>query len=509
MKVNHPHRLAHSCLILFLTSSPLSGIAGIATEQVSIPDTGQNRCYNNSRAIPCPQTGEAFSGQDAQIFGNMPTYQDNHNNTVSDLTTGLIWSKAVSTDKVSLNEAKKIAANMDLGGYTDWRVPNIKELYSLIDFRGYAGFSSNSRAGVQEKIPANAIPFINTDYFDFLYGASNERYMDAQWLSSSSYSSTTMRGDKTLFGVNFADGRIKGYGYQKPGSQRPHKKFYARYVRGKQYGHNDFIDNNDSTISDQATGLTWAKIDSQKALSWEQALNYADQLQLAGHQDWRLPNAKELQYIIDYKRSPDATHSAAIDPIFTSSLISNEKGVSDYPFYWTSTTHLDGPRPGSHAAYIAFGRALGQMRGEIMDVHGAGAQRSDPKTGQPTVGHGPQGDVQRIQNYVRVVRGGLTSTKANSKPIDSSHYPYNVDHTNFSVDAIQMKVSGEQLQKMSPSEFGVHFVERLDRDGDNRVSRREFDGPANRFDHHDSNGDSFLTANEAPPPPTNRRRPTQ
>jgi len=42
-----------------------------------------------------------------------------------------------------------------------------------------------------------------------------------------------------------------------------------------------------------------------------------------------------------------------------------------------------------------------------MDVHGAGSQRSDPKTGDPNdypYGHGPQGDVIRIYNYVRSVR---------------------------------------------------------------------------------------------------------
>ena len=45
-----------------------------------------------------------------------------------------------------------------------------------------------------------------------------------------------------------------------------------------------------------------------------------------------------------------------------------------------------------------------------MDVHGAVAQRSDPKAGDPAMfphGRGPQGDVIRIYNYVRLVRGGL------------------------------------------------------------------------------------------------------
>ncbi len=44
---------------------------------------------------------------------------------------------------------------------------------------------------------------------------------------------------------------------------------------------------------------------------------------------------------------------------------------------------------------------------QLLDVHGAGAQRSDPKTGEPADyagGHGPQGDVVYIYNYVRCVR---------------------------------------------------------------------------------------------------------
>jgi hypothetical protein len=80
---------------------------------------------------------------------------------------------------------------------------------------------------------------------------------------------------------------------------------------------------------------------------------------------------------------------------------------------------LDGPPDlqATAAVYIAFGRALGWMqfppgwgRRRLLDVHGAGAQRSDPKAGNPAdfpYGRGPQGDVIRIDNFVRLVRGGL------------------------------------------------------------------------------------------------------
>jgi hypothetical protein len=59
----------------------------------------------------------------------------------------------------------------------------------------------------------------------------------------------------------------------------------------------------------------------------------------------------------------------------------------------------------------------------LLDVHGAGAQRSDPKDGDPADypnGHGPQGDVIRINNFVRAVRnvplpvqGCMNSTATN------------------------------------------------------------------------------------------------
>ena len=47
------------------------------------------------------------------------------------------------------------------------------------------------------------------------------------------------------------------------------------------------------------------------------------------------------------------------------------------------------------------------MNGNLLDVHGAGCQRSDPKSGDindyPQY-FGPQGDVQYVYNFVRGVR---------------------------------------------------------------------------------------------------------
>jgi hypothetical protein len=167
----------------------------------------------------------------------------------------------------------------------------------------------------------------------------------------------------------------------------------------------------------------WTKNDSKKGMNWQKALAYAENLELAGHDDWRLPNAKELQYIVDYTRCPDKTDSPAIDPVFQTTAIKNEAGKKDWPCFWTSTTHLDGPRPGRSAAYVAFGRALGQMHGRIMDVHGAGAQRSDPKSGEPIMGRGPQGDACRVYNHARCVRGGDVKIRTSGPPVKTYEPP--------------------------------------------------------------------------------------
>jgi hypothetical protein len=369
--------------------------------------TGQNRCYDTRSVIPPPAPGQPFYGQDAQHPGPRPSYRDNGDGTVMDLNTGLMWIQARGT-KVGFEEAKAGATVCRMGGHTDWRMPTIKELYSLIDFNG-----SSFGEGV-------SVPYLNTHVFGFQYGntAAGERSIDCQDWSATEYLGTTMGANATVFGVNFADGRIKGYP-KLQGARGGLHKLYVRYVRGNpRYGVNDFRDNKDGTVTDRATGLMWAKADSGSGMDWASALAWVQRKNgegYLGHDDWRLPNAKELQSLVDYTRAPEALDGRrkgpAIAPVFQISRLPD----GEYPCFWTSTTHLDGPpgRPAAPAVYLAFGRALGWMRLpgsavlQLLDVHGAGAQRSDPKFGKASdypIGRGPQGDVIRVDNYVRLVR---------------------------------------------------------------------------------------------------------
>lgn len=438
-------RLLHALL-----ASSLSTGAFCADRSYTVVGTGQRKCYDNRGEIAPPKPSQAFYGQDAQCRSIQPAYKFSADGlTVNDLNTGLTWQRSPDTDgdgtiaykdKQTLAQAKTLPAKLNaakFGGYNDWRLPTIKELYSLILFSGVDGRPDGDSSQMK--------PFIDTRFFKFAYGdeRAGERVIDSQWATSTTY----VANPNQMFGVNFADGRIKGY---PSGAMhgRPAKTYFVLCVRGNPaYGKNDFRDNRDGTVTDCATGLMWSKADSKTGMDWPTALAWVQKKnaeKFLGHSDWRLPNAKELQSILDYSRSPETTSSAAIDPVFECTAIKNEQGKTDWPFYWSGTTHV-GFGGGGAAVYVAFGRASGWMSGppgkggsfgrggfgkgpgergglppgdpgagapssggyRYMDVHGAGAQRSDPKTGDPANfphGRGPQGDVVRINNFVRLVR---------------------------------------------------------------------------------------------------------
>ena len=440
----------------------LSANALRAALPYTIVDTGQVKCYDNRNEIPPPKPGQSFYGQDAQFSAHRASYTLSTDGlTVRDNVTGLTWQRSPDTDgdgsltrrdKLTLIQAQALPTKLNaarFGGFDDWRLPSIKELYSLFDARG------TDPSGPMNADTSRLTPYLDTNYFKFAYGdGTGERVIDSQYASSTKYVGRSARGFGKLFGVNFADGRIKGYDLQMPGGG-VEKTFFVICVRGNPaYGQNDFHDNGDGTLTDRATGLTWSKADSGHAMSWQDALAWVQKKnaeKFLGHDDWHLPSVKELQSIVDYTCSPDTSQSPAIDPIFTCSVITNEAHQADYPFYWSATTHA-GLRGGGAAMYVAFGRAAGWMSARAMaggpperrggfdpgprpgfggppgggplgmepegrrageyhyvDVHGAGSQRSDPKAGDPTMfphGRGPQGDVIRIYNYVRLVRRG-------------------------------------------------------------------------------------------------------
>ena len=135
---------------------------------------------------------------------NAPSYIDNGDGTIADQVTGLMWQKAYKV--MTYEEAVERIKTFNLANHMDWRIPTIKELYSLMLFSGV-----NVSSKEMSKLPNGKKPFLDTKFFDFDYGSNGERVIDVQLLSSTMYRGTTMGGKATVFGVNFADGRIKGY----------------------------------------------------------------------------------------------------------------------------------------------------------------------------------------------------------------------------------------------------------------------------------------------------------
>jgi hypothetical protein len=114
-----------------------------------------------------------------------------------------------------------------------------------------------------------------------------------------------------------------------------------------------YADNGDGTITDVNTGLTWEKKsddgsihDQDDTYTWADAfavhvagLNTAS---FAGHTDWRVPNVKELQSIVDYE-----LFNPSIHPVFDTGcmpgcdVLSCSCTLADY--YWSSTTYAGSP----------------------------------------------------------------------------------------------------------------------------------------------------------------------
>lgn len=413
-------------------AAPPKAAGAKAALTYAIVGTSQPDCFDDkSKLGKCPSVGQAFYGQDATatlLKDAKPAYVST-NLTVHDPATRLTWTRSpdlngdgrvTAADKLNYTAALAHCATLnprELGGHADWRLPTIKELYSLMNFSGTdPDPDSKSTAGLR--------PFAPTPPLAFAYGdiAAGERSIDAQYASGTTYVAKKTK----VFGLNLADGRIKGY--DQDGSVP--FKWRVLCVRGNPaYGANAFRDNRDGTVTDGATGLMWAKGDSGKGMDWRAALAYAaarNKEGYLGHKDWRVPSIKELQSLVDYGRSPDTTGTPALDPVFDATAIKNERGEKDWPFYWSGTTHIGfkGAKYNySKAAYVGFGRCLGYLsatsdgqNGILIntggkpgwdDVHGAGCQRSDPKSGDPAafpLGFGPQGDAIRISNFVRLVR---------------------------------------------------------------------------------------------------------
>lgn len=225
----------------------------------------------------------------------------NEDGTVTDLVSGLTWEQTTGEPMI-WEEALAHCESLELGGHTDWRLPDIHELQSLVRY--------------EESNPAIQ------DSDCFKYGPFSTMVSDFFWSST-----TDSASGENVWGVDFSDGNVT--------PRRKTGTSYVRAVRGGTAPSRCLEDNgnSDGTVTDPASGLIWGQAAAATAdpMTWEAALKYCEELTLAGHEDWRLPDIDELQSLIRYD---------AFDP-----AIQNSDCYKYGPFpdmvsdlFWSSTT---------------------------------------------------------------------------------------------------------------------------------------------------------------------------
>ena len=263
-----------------------------------------------------------------------------HNEIILDTQKGLMWSKNASLSyfPMTWNEALVFVKELNhakFSGYSDWKIPNRKEFFSLIShetinpclphphpfidvFNGYYWTSTSSA-----RLPKQAW-YIHLGGARVFLGIKDSSYMvwpvriaenfDTQIFQTGQRNCYAETGDIIGCDNTGQDGEFQS------GLPRNEPRF-------KEYAY---------LVNDNATGLTWLKDANfnQDMLDWQGALNLVEKMNREsayGHNDWRLPSILELESLTDMSRHSPALPAA--NPFIN---------VQD--FYWSSTTSMYEPR---------------------------------------------------------------------------------------------------------------------------------------------------------------------
>jgi arylsulfatase A-like enzyme len=271
-----------------VTTYPMSGKSMIA-----LPDTSQTGNF----------TGSAGDGEDSDYTINAQAFTNNGNGTITDNVTGLMW-QSVDHGESTWENAVANAASVTTGGYNDWRLPTPHELFCLFNHQ-----VSN--------------PALNTAFFP-----NNPVARAGYWWSSDLYGTSTTNVWCTNEGGGLGP-KPKSETISAGGTLR----YHARYVRGaKQTNGHNYVSNNDGTVTDLDTGLMWRQV-PRTAATWSAALADIEGLTDAGFSDWRMPNVKEMESLVDYTMTT-FTSLTNIKPPAHRLLFPSAMATS----YWTSTT---------------------------------------------------------------------------------------------------------------------------------------------------------------------------
>ncbi len=310
--------------------------------------TGQTISYDTDGTVV---TDGSVKDDGFYQIGKARSYSRSAAGVVTDQITGLEWQDNVDSaykswltlenytngnyHDTSGDTATTYCSDLTLDG-GEWRLPSIEELETLVDNGKYN-------------------PSVTENIFEHI--------------SSSRYWSSTADAYATSYAwiVHFGYGNSNG-GYKTD-------DYYVRCVRGGQLETSNFSrDDATEIVTDSTTGLQWQdnEIVETATRKWQEAIDYCENdMALGGHNDWRLPNSKELLSIADRTR-----WDPAVDTTYFFNILSSA--------YWSSTTYAGYT---SSAWFVTFSSG------------------------------GSGGNVKADGLYVRCVRGGQFDTSASLPPV--------------------------------------------------------------------------------------------
>ncbi|HMB31818.1 MAG TPA: DUF1566 domain-containing protein [Desulfohalobiaceae bacterium] len=270
--------------------------------------TGQTKCFDQlGRKRDC-----LGSGEDAELGLGLtwpdPRFSITDSNLVLDRLTGLIWTLSANPFEFPMSWPEALKSIQGLNhmaylGFTDWRLPNKRELRCLMDH-------GTSRPSLPRGNPfqhvvqtwywtsTTSAMYLSYAWYGHLegsrmfWGRKDRDYL--VWPVRGKSEVLPMTGEVQCFDLNGqamdckdsgADGEVRA------GMVWPEQRF-----KSVQDG-----------ILDRLTGLVWTKqANVGEASTWSQALNMIEDLRHKSGRAWHLPNINELESLVDASSSSPA-----------------------------------------------------------------------------------------------------------------------------------------------------------------------------------------------------------
>ena len=189
-------------------------------------------------------------------------------NVVFDHNTGLMWQQATPDSTYNWEDAVNYCDGLEYAGYSDWRLPDSKELLSILD---------NGKSN----------PAVDTTKFPNMPTGESNLWTSREYAEDSTKARALfpnygwIRNRAKTESSNIMC--VRGNGF-------PVSSFTIRTIAGQ------------DVVTDSTTGLMW-RYSYWSDVNWTAALESCETTNYAGYSDWRLPNKNELASLLNFDKS--------------------------------------------------------------------------------------------------------------------------------------------------------------------------------------------------------------